>query len=441
MSGRSEVDRRDEGRSILRKVAWRLIPLLGVLYFFAFLDRVNVGFAALTMNADLGISAAAYGLGAGIFFIGYVLFEVPSNVMLARFGARVWIARIMLSWGLLSGAMAFITGPNSFYVVRFLLGVAEAGFFPGIIYYLTCWFPAEHRARIIATFMIALPLSSVIGAPLSTALLDIDWLGLAGWQWMFLFEAIPTVLLAGVVLILLTDEPAKAKWLSADEATWLAGAVEKGQARQPGAAHHSTSLREALTSPTVWLYGVVYFGILVGLYGFSFWLPQIISSLGELSNFEVGLATTVPYAFACIALVAWGKHSDATGERALHVALPALFGAAALLASGATANPMLNFLALALAAIGIYAPLPAFWAFATQGMRGAAAAGAIALINSIGNLGGFLGPAAIGFAKERTGSYAASLMVIAACLVGTAALVFWMRARGAAAVRAAREVR
>jgi ACS family tartrate transporter-like MFS transporter len=412
--------------TVLRKAAWRLIPLLGVLYFFAFLDRVNVGFAALTMNVDLGLSSAVFGLGAGIFFVGYVAFEIPSNVLLERFGARIWIARIMLTWGVLSAATAFVQGPTSFYVVRFLLGVAEAGFFPGIIYYLTCWFPARDRARIIALFMIALPLSSVIGAPISTALLGIQAGGLHGWQWMFLFEAIPTIVLGFVVLRFLPDQIGDVAWLTKEEKVWLARelATEK-------VAHgaHTHSLRQALLMPRVWRYGLVYFCVLVGLYGFSFWLPQIIASLGKLTNLQVGAVTTIPYALACVALVLWGRHSDATGERAWHVALPPALAALALAAGGWLTDPVAAFGALCLAAVGIYAGLPAFWALASRGLQGAAAAGAIALINSLGNIGGFLGPTAIGFVKERTGSFAISLVSIASCLALGAGIVLWERAR------------
>lgn len=414
-------------QATMRKAAWRLIPWLGVLYFFAFLDRVNVGFAALTMNADLGLSSAAFGIGAGIFFIGYVAFEVPSNVLLERFGARFWIARIMVSWGVLSAAMAFVQGPASFYTVRFLLGIAEAGFFPGIIYYLTCWFPSQHRARIIALFMIALPLSSVIGAPLSTALLDIEVAGLRGWQLMFLLESIPTVLLGIAVYFVLPDGPADARWLTTDEK--LALQRELASEHSDASHEHASSLKAALTMPRVWLSGAVYFSILVGLYGFSFWLPQIIQSLGQLTNLQVGGLTAIPYALACVALIVWGQHSDRTGERALHVALPSLLAAMALAASASTDEPVVAFAALCLAAIGIYSGLPAFWALSSRGLQGMAAAGAIALINSVGNIGGFLGPAAIGWVKERSGSYGQSLLMIASCLALGAGLVLWERSR------------
>ncbi|MBL8266873.1 MFS transporter [Steroidobacter sp.] len=415
------------GSTALRKVAWRLIPFLGLLYFFAFLDRVNVGFAALTMNADLGLSATAFGIGSGIFFLGYILLEVPSNVMLERFGARIWIARIMISWGVLSAAMALVEGPKSFYTVRLLLGIAEAGFFPGIIFYLTCWFPSQHRARIIALFMIALPMSSVIGAPISTSLLGIEAGGLKGWQWMFVLEAVPTIILGFLVLALLPDKPADAKWLSTDEKKWLQNELAREHVDSPHG--HVSSLREALTNSRVWRNGFVYFSILVGLYGFSFWLPQIIASLGHMTNVEVGLVTMIPYSLACIGLVLWGRHSDATEERSWHVALPSLLGAAALTVSGWTTAPVIAFSALCLAAVGIYSGLPAFWALASRGLQGAAAAGAIALINSLGNIGGFLGPAAIGFVKSYTGTYAASLLFIAVVLAIGAAVTIWDRAR------------
>lgn len=405
----------DIGRRVTRKVTWRLIPFLGVLYFFSFLDRVNVGFAALTMNVDIGISAAAFGLGSGIFFIGYVLFEVPSNLLLERFGARIWIARIMITWGLVSAGMAFVQGPVSFTAVRFLLGIAEAGFFPGIIYYLTCWFPARQRARIIGLFLIALPLSSVIGAPLSIALLDINALGLHGWQWMFLCEGVPTVLLGLLVLRVLTDRPENARWLDDDEKAWLKNALH--EPAPVTAAPAASDSRRALLMPRVWASGGIYFGILVGLYGFGFWMPQIIRSLGALSNTQVGLLTMIPYALACVSMVAWGHHSDATGERRWHVAFPPIVGALALIASGFSQDATIGFAALSIAAAGIYAALPAFWALVSRGLHGVAAAAAIALINALGNIGGFVGPFAIGYVKQQTDSYAASLLLIAGCLV------------------------
>jgi MFS transporter, ACS family, tartrate transporter len=420
----------ERGAAVIRKVGWRLLPFLGLLYFVAFLDRVNVGFAALTMNADLALTATQFGRGAGIFFLGYVLFEVPSNVMLARLGARVWIARIMISWGLLSAGMAFVSGPWSFYVVRFLLGVAEAGFFPGMIYYLTCWFPAAYRARIVGSFMIALPLSSIIGAPLSTSLLSLNWAGLAGWQWMFLLEGIPAVLLGFAVLLWLTDAPERAGWLAPEERRWLTETLAAERAAQESVRR--LTLRDALTSVRIWTLGLVYFGAVVGLYALGFWLPQIIQGLGEgLTNFEVGLTTVVPYTVAAIAMVLWSAHSDRTGERRWHFALSAFVASVALAASGVLhGSPLASLVALTVAAAGIYATLPVFWTLPTALMTGTAAAAGIALVNSIGNVGGFVGPLLVGYFKDETGDYAVGLAILAVLVALSGAL--GLRASGAA---------
>jgi ACS family tartrate transporter-like MFS transporter len=416
------------GAAVIRKVGWRLLPFLAVLYFVAFLDRVNVGFAALTMNDDLGLTATQFGRGAGIFFLGYVLFEVPSNVMLARKGARVWIARIMISWGLLSAGMAFVSGPWSFYVVRFLLGAAEAGFFPGMIYYLTCWFPAAYRARIVGMFMVALPISSIIGAPLSTSLLSLDWAGLTGWQWMFLLEGIPAVLLGFTVLACLTDVPERAAWLAPAERRWLTERLAEERAAQE--AVRRFTLREALTNGAVWTLGLTYFGAVVGLYALGFWLPQIIKGLGnDLTNFEVGLTTVVPYAIAAVVMVLWSAHSDRTGERRWHFALAGLVAAIALAASGALHGfPLASLIALTVAAAGIYATLPVFWTLPTALLTGTAAAAGIALVNSIGNVGGFVGPTLLGYFKDQTGDYATGLTVLAVMVALSGALVLGLRA-------------
>ena len=408
------------GDAVLRKVAWRLIPFLGILYFFAFLDRVNVGFAALTMNEDIGLSAAAYGFGAGIFFIGYVIFEVPSNVMLARVGARIWIARIMISWGLLSAAMALVEGPTSFYVLRFLLGVAEAGFFPGIIYFLSCWFPSAYRARILGAFLVAIPLSSVLGAPLSTQLLGVEGLGLAGWQWMFILEGVPAALLGFAVLKWLRDRPADAEWLEPREREWLTAEL----AREGSALPHVPGIGRVLANPAVWLFGLAYFGIIVGLYGINFWLPQIVKSLGSLSNAQVGLIVMIPAALAGIAMVVWGHDSDRSGERRWHVALPAFLAAAALAGSAMLqASPLAAFLALIVAGVGVFCSLPAFWTLPAAMLTGPAAAAGIALVNSIGNAGGFVGPALIGYLKETTGSYAPALWGLAVAIAASGVMV------------------
>lgn len=408
------------GRAVLRKVAWRLIPILGLAYFFAFLDRVNVSFAALTMNEDIGLSAAAYGFGAGIFFIGYVIFEVPSNVILARVGARIWIARIMISWGFLSAAMALVEGPTSFYVLRFLLGVAEAGFFPGIIYFLSCWFPSAYRARILGAFLFAIPLSSVLGAPLSTRLLGLEGFGLAGWQWMFILEGLPAALLGLVVLRWLRDRPADAEWLEPREREWLTAEL----AREGKAAAHQPSIGRVLANPKVWLFGFAYFGLVIVLYAFNFWLPQIVKGLGNLSNVEVGMILMIPSALSGIAMVAWGRHSDRSGERRWHVAAPALFAAVALAASAMLqGSPLLAFLALVVGGIGTFSALPTFWTLPAAALTGPAAAAGIALVNSIGNLGGFVGPALIGHFKQTTGSYAAAIWALAAASAISALIV------------------
>lgn len=406
--------------AVLRKVAWRLIPFLGLAYFFAFLDRVNVGFAALTMNEDIGLSAAAYGFGAGIFFIGYVLFEVPSNVILARVGARIWIARIMISWGLLSASMALVEGPTSFFVMRFLLGVAEAGFFPGIIYFLTCWFPSAYRARILGAFLVAIPLSGVLGAPLSTRLIGLEGFGLAGWQWMFILEGLPAALLGLAVLRWLRDRPADAEWLEPREREWLTTEL----AREGRVAAHESGIRRVLANPSVWLFGFAYFGIIVSLYGFNFWLPQMVKGLGNLSNVEVGLVLMIPSALAGIAMVAWGLHSDRSGERRWHVALPAFLAAGALAASAVLqGSPFAAFLALIVAGVGTFCSLPAFWTIPAAMLAGPAAAAGIALVNSIGNVGGFVGPSLIGYLRDLTGSFAPAIWALAVAMAASGLIV------------------
>jgi len=403
------------GEATLAKVGWRLVPFLGLLYFVAFLDRVNVGFAALTMNQDIGLSAAAYGLGAGIFFVGYVLFEVPSNLVLARVGARRWIARIMITWGLVSAGMALVQTPMQFYVLRFLLGVAEAGFFPGIIYYIGCWFPVRYRARMLGGFFFALPLSGVVGAPVSTLLLGMDAWGLAGWQWMFIIEGLPAVLLGFVVLGYLTDRPAEAGWLRPEERAWLEAELERERRAQE--AVHRLGLRQSLLDRRVWAFGIAYFGLVLGLYAVNFWLPQMIRGVGDFSYLQVGLLVAIPSGLAGLAMIGWGMRSDRRGERRWHVAIPAMAGslvfAAAALSGGSAA---IGVAAVGLGMVLICAALPVFWTLPAALLSGAAAAGGIALVNSIGNLGGFFGPFVTGSLKELTGSFAPALWILAAGL-------------------------
>jgi MFS transporter, ACS family, tartrate transporter len=404
----------------MRKVSLRLIPFLILCYFVAYLDRTNVGFAALTMRQDLNISATAYGLGAGIFCLSYFLFEVPSNLALERFGARKWIARIMFSWGVLSGCMAFIGGEWSFYIVRLLLGAAEAGFFPGIIFYLTLWFPSMYRARIVGYFMAAIPGSTVFGAPLSSALLYMDGIGgLKGWQWMFILEALPAVILSLVVLRFLTDRPAEAHWLEPEERAWLTDRLE-AERRQRVAARHF-SVGQALTNGRVMALALVYFGAVATNYGISFWLPQIVQDFGDLSKLEVGLITAIPYAVGLLGMIWWGRHSDAKLERKGHAAIALAVAGVFIALSTAFASPTLKMACLSIAGFGVFAVLPVFWTFPTAFLSGAAAAAGIAIINALGNLAGFVGPYAMGWIRDATGSFSGGLLFIAAC--GLAAMV------------------
>lgn len=406
---------------VITKVKRRLVPFLMLCYFVAYLDRVNVGFAGITMNKDLAFSATVFGWGAGIFFLGYFLFEVPSNIALERFGARTWIARIMITWGVLSAAMALVWNEASFLILRFLLGVAEAGFFPGIILFLTYWFPAAYRARFIGYFMAAIPISSVIGSPVSGLVLGMNGLwGLKGWQWLFILEGAPAVLLSIAVFLYLTDGPKLAQWLTAEERDWL---IERlASERRQREAIVQLSLWQALAHPRVVVLSLVYFGIVAANYGFSFWLPQIVKAFG-VTNLQTGFITALPYIFGTIAMVLWGLRSDRTGERKWHAAIPALVAAAGLAASAATGNPVLEMVALCVAAIGIFAALPCFWTLPTAFLSGTAAAGGIAFINSIGNLAGFVGPYGVGYIKDATGSFSDGLLFIAAMPLVAFALI------------------
>ncbi len=419
------------------RVSRRLIPFLLLLYILNFLDRVNVGFAALDMNRDLGFGPAVYGFGAGVFFLGYCLFEVPSNLALYRIGARLWIARIMVTWGLAASAMMLVHTPWSFYLLRFLLGVAEAGFFPGIIFYLTYWYPARERARAYAWFLAAIPVCGVIGGPISGALLGLDgWLGLRGWQWLFLLEGIPSVLVGFAVLRLLPDRPRDARWLPPEEADWLERRLaEEGADR---IAHHGESLRQALRNPMVWWLGLSYFLLVVALYGFALWLPQLVKASGDFSNFEVGIITAVPYAAAAVGMVLVGRSSDRSGERHLHLVLPALTGAVGFFAATRTGSTWTLVAALCLCAFGVLGWLGPFWALPTAFLRKQAAAGGIALINSMGAVGGFVGPYLIGEIKERTGEFGPGLLVLAGSLTAAAAIVLGLRAAAARAGLAVR---
>jgi MFS transporter, ACS family, tartrate transporter len=349
--------------STIRAISWRLIPFLVLAYFLSYLDRVNLGFAALTMNKELNFSPVVFSWGAGIFFIGYFIFEVPSNLALEKFGASRWIARIMVTWGIISALMAVVSGVWSFYGIRFLLGVAEAGFFPGIILYLTYWYPAKYRARFLAAFAIAVPVSTVIGAPISGLLLGLDGaLGLKGWQWLFVIEGIPSVVLGIVTWFYLTDRPAKADWLTAEQKAWLSSKLESETAAKQAATH--LTLGQALASPKVLTLSLVYFGFVAALYGMQFWLPQIVKAFG-FSNAETGFVTAVPYLFGTVAMILWARHSDATRERVAHVGLPLLLTGLALGICGYMDNPYVTMVALVVAAIGIFCTFAVFWTLPT----------------------------------------------------------------------------
>jgi ACS family tartrate transporter-like MFS transporter len=408
-------------RDALAKVTRRLLPFLFLLYIVAYLDRVNVGFAQLQMRAALGFSDRVYALGAGIFFLGYFLFEVPSNLVLRRVGARLWIARIMAVWGAVAAAMALVRTPGAFYALRFVLGAAEAGFFPGVILYLTAWFPAAHRARAFGLFLTATAVGGFVGGPVSGALLALDGaLGLAGWQWVFVAEGLPAVVLGGVVLAVLDERPSEARWLLPAEREALAARLAAEEA--PGDGHATTWL-DGLRSGRVWLLAAVYFAVVLGFYGVGLWLPIIVEPLAGGRPLRVGVLAALPYAAAIGGLVTVGRSSDRTGERRWHVALPAFLAAGALAIGAAARSPEALLAALCVAAFGIWGALGPFWALPPTFLRGYGAAAGIALVNSVGNLGGFFGPTIMGFLRERTGGFGPGLGALAAALAAAGGLV------------------
>ena len=405
----------DIEKRTLRKITWRIVPFIMILYLIAYIDRVNIGFAAITMKEDLGFTASILGFGAGIFFLGYFLFEVPSNIILHKVGARIWIARVMVTWGIIAGGMAFVESSTSFYVMRFLLGVAEAGFFPGIILYLSYWFPARNRAGVIALFMAAAPIATAIGSPISAALLEMHGImGLAGWQWMFLIEAVPAVILGVVVFFYMTDRPEKATWLKPDEREWLVKTMQAEDANKGGQQHHS--ILRGLANPRVLALALIYFGTSAGLYTLGIWAPQIIKELG-VSSMTVGLLNAIPPIISVVAMILWSRHSDKTNERTWHVALACLTAAVGLAIAASTGSMFGLIAALTIVNVGISCSKPPLWSMPTMFLSGAAAATGIATINSIGNLGGFAGPAMIGWVKDQTGSFAGGLYFVAGLLI------------------------
>ncbi len=409
----------------VRKATVRLIPFMFLLYVVAYLDRVNVGFAQLQMKGALGFSDAVYGFGAGLFFIGYFLFEVPSNLLLERFGPRIWMARIMVTWGVLSSATMFVRGEASLYLLRFLLGLAEAGFFPGMILYLTYWFPPRERASAVARFMTAIGLALVVGGPLSGLIMDgLDGLlGWQGWQWLFLLEGLPSVVLGLVVLVALPDRPSDVRWLTTEEKAALAEALREPAASGP--RRDPTTLRDALSDRRVWLLSAIYFLFAMSLYGLTLWVPQILKDVAGGSMLHVGLLSAIPYSLAAVAMVLWGRRADRTGSDRANLAIPTavavvgLASAALLLRAG----PVPTLVALSVGIVGLFCSFGPFWAVSSGFLRGTAAAGGIAVINSVGNLGGFVCPWVIGLVKKQTGSFAGGIGFIAVALSLAAVLV------------------
>jgi MFS transporter, ACS family, tartrate transporter len=405
-------------------VMWRLMPYLVTLYIIAYLDRVNVSYAALEMTADLGFTAATYGLGAGIFFVGYFLFEIPAAVMAQRQGVRRLVCRIMVTWGLLAMAMGFIQNAGQFHTLRFLIGAAEAGFFPAMIVYLGQWFRAADRGKAVAVFMSAISLAMVLGGPISGALLKVEWLGLEGWRWLFILEGLPAVVLGVSVLFYLTERPADAKWLPEDEKAWLIAELERERLLRESAQTQKPSIAQAMHDPRVWLFAVAYFFGLIASNGLGYWLPTMVKSWSGFSSIVVGMIVSLPYSLGVVAKVLAGWSSDRTGERRWHTAGLLLFGSAGLTAVAMLQGHfLLALVGLCVSIIGLTGYTSSFWAYATSFLAGTANAAAIGLINSVGNLGSFVGPYAMGWLKEHTTGYTAGMLVLAASSVMTALLV------------------
>ena len=407
----------------IAKVSWRLLPLVALAYCIAYIDRSNISFAALTMNKDLGFSAYIYGWGAGIFFFGYFLFEIPSNLILEKIGARIWIARIMITWGIISALTAFVTGPTSFLIIRFLLGAAEAGFFPGMILYFTYWFPAEYRGRVISTLFVAQPVANAVASIVSAAILGMDGiLGFKGWQWIFILEALPAVLLGLVIFKVMTDKPARAEWLAEDERNWLQARIDS-ENRQVESTGRLTLMR-ALGDPRVVALSLIYLMSVTANYGIVFFMPQIIKGIG-LSNMMTGVAASVPYIIGTIGLIAWGWSSDRNQERRWHLIVASTLGALGLAFAAWSGASWWALLGMSAATTGIYGSRAAFWPMPSLFLTGTAAAGAIALINATGNLGGYFGPFIVGWIKDATDSFQAGLYFLAACSLMAAIIAFF----------------
>jgi MFS transporter, ACS family, tartrate transporter len=409
--------------AVVSRLMWRLMPFLFLLYIVAYLDRINVSFAFLQMRGQLGLSDRAYGRAAGMFFAGYFFFQLPSNLVLEKFGVRRWISGLMIIWGVISCLMIFIRGPISFYGMRFLLGAAEAGFFPGMILYMKRWFPANARARAVAWFMTANPLAGVVGSPISGALLGLSGKGLSGWQWMFLMEGIPAILLGASVFWALSDSPREAGWLKGEERDWLLERLALEQ--QAESPVKKRNLWEVLISPRIWMLSMVYFGVSTTMYGLTLWLPSVIQSLSKLSYFVTGIVSALPFVVSAVVMVLVGMLSDRAGERRWHTAIPAFAGAVAVVAAGYGSSAVMVVACIALGMACAEAMVGPFWAMATSRMAGLSAAAGIAVINSLANLGGYFGPDIIGFFRKLNGGFRGGLLAIGATLAlsGTVALI------------------
>jgi ACS family tartrate transporter-like MFS transporter len=419
---------------VVRKVAWRLLPLAILGYIVAYVDRSNISFAALTMNKDLGFTAYVYGLGAGIFFVGYLLFEIPSNLIMVRTGARIWIARIMFTWGIASALTAWVSGPTSFYIVRFLVGAAEAGFLPGMVLYFTYWFPAKYRARVFAGLYFAQPVANAVAALASGAILGLDgMLGFRGWQWIFLIEALPAILLAFVILKTMTDRPSEATWLSAEEKTWLERRLAADRSAAESSSHKSAF--KACLDPRVLALSVIWFGTVTANYGVVFFMPQIVKGL-HVSHFMTGVLSAIPYVVSVLGLLLWGWSSDRLNERRWHLITASVLGFAGLVGAGWLGASYWAIVAMSVAMIGLFGTRAVFWSMPSAFLTGTSAAAAFAFINSISQIGGYVGPFFVGWIKESTGSFENALYFLAGWSLLSALVAIFARnaASGSAVV-------
>ena len=427
-------------RRTIQKLTRRLVYLLSISFFMCFIDRANIGIAALRMNTDLKFSATVYGLGAGLFFIAYAVFEIPSNLILHRVGARRWLARIMVTWGIISACFSFVQGPHSFYILRFLLGAAEAGFLPGVVYYLTLWFPSQHRIRPFSIFLAFPMLALIFMGPVSSWLMGVSHGlgGISGWRWMFLIEGVPTVILGIIIFFYLEDRPENAGWITAEEKSWLRDALEESRRKAPPVEHRSVG--SFVSDSRIWILTFIYFLWCYGGYGIMFWLPLIMKSVGKYSNMQVGLLYSIPFICGFICIMTIGPHSDRTGERKWHIIICSLCAFVSLTASAFVASPILAFILICISAGSIWGMQPVFWALPVDYLGGKTAAAGIAMVNCVAGVGGFLGPYVVGWIKDATGKFAPAMVALATGYLVMAVVVMVIkvpRVAGAKSVQAA----